>query len=128
MTSPFLINAPGGTYKPPGLQGIDASSAQRTSATREPMQVAREESPAQSPQANNISPEDLRNATQRLNAFVEPVASDISFSIDEDTGSRIVKVIDRATKDVIRQIPSEEILNIAKALDQLQGLIIRQKA
>ncbi|WP_412479207.1 flagellar protein FlaG [Azonexus sp. IMCC34839] len=72
--------------------------------------------------------ESLRNATERINAFVQPVSSDITFSIDEETGSTVVKVIDRETKDILRQIPSEEILSIAKALDRLQGLLIRQKA
>ncbi|MDA0189672.1 MAG: flagellar protein FlaG, partial [Proteobacteria bacterium] len=59
---------------------------------------------------------------------VSPVASDIQFSIDEDTGTTVVKIIDRTTDEVIRQIPSEEMLDIAKALDRLQGLLIKQKA
>ena len=40
----------------------------------------------------------------------------------------IVKVMDNATKEVIRQIPSVEMLAIAKALDKIQGLLIKQKA
>jgi flagellar protein FlaG len=56
------------------------------------------------------------------------VASDIQFSIDEDTDTTVVKIVDRNTQEVIRQIPSEEMLEIAKALDRLQGLLIRQKA
>jgi len=40
----------------------------------------------------------------------------------------VVKVVDLETKEVIRQIPSPEVLEIAKAVDQLQGLLIRQKA
>ena len=40
----------------------------------------------------------------------------------------MVKVIDRETEDIIRQIPSQEMLDLAKALDKLQGLLIRQKA
>lgn len=81
-----------------------------------------------SPQAPANSVEQLRSATELIKGFVQPVTSDITFNIDEDTGSTIVKVVDRETKDVIRQIPSEEIITIAKALDRLQGLLIRQKA
>jgi flagellar protein FlaG len=40
----------------------------------------------------------------------------------------VVKVIDRETQDVIRQIPSQEMLDLAQALDKLQGLLIKQKA
>lgn len=45
-------------------------------------------------------------------------ARNLQFSIDEDTGKTVVKVVDPTTKEVIRQIPSEEILAIAKALDK----------
>jgi len=37
-------------------------------------------------------------------------------------------VVDMATKDVIRQIPTPEVLAIAKALDKLQGLLVKDKA
>lgn len=73
-------------------------------------------------------PTDIRNAVEKVKEFVSPVASDIQFSIDEDTGTTVVKIIDRTTDEVIRQIPSEEMLDIAKALDRLQGLLIKQKA
>ncbi|HEX7633662.1 MAG TPA: flagellar protein FlaG, partial [Noviherbaspirillum sp.] len=45
-----------------------------------------------------------------------------------DTDRPVVKVVDQQTKTVIRQIPTEETLEIAKALDRVQGLLIRQKA
>ena len=65
--------------------------------------------------------EEVRNA-------ITPVAQDLLFSIDEDTGKTIVKVVDASTDEVIRQIPSEEIITIAQALDNLQGLLLQQKA
>lgn len=76
----------------------------------------------------NAKPEEVRNAVEKVKEFVSPVTSDIQFSIDEDTDATVVKIIDRSTKEVIRQIPSQEMLEIAKALDRLQGLLIRQKA
>ncbi|MFD2272939.1 flagellar protein FlaG [Undibacterium arcticum] len=39
----------------------------------------------------------------------------------------MVKVVDQRTQEVIRQMPSPEALEIAKALDKMQGLLIRQK-
>lgn len=65
---------------------------------------------------------------QAVQKFVQPIANNLEFSIDDDTGKTVVKVMDTATKEVIRQIPSEEILEIARALDRLQGLFLRQKA
>jgi hypothetical protein len=39
----------------------------------------------------------------------------------------IIKVVDTATDTVIRQIPSEEAIAIAKSIDKMQGLLINHK-
>lgn len=75
-----------------------------------------------------VDPQELERALQEVRKVVEPVARNLQFSIDSDTGRTLVKVVDSTTKEVIRQIPSEEILSIAKALDKLQGLLIKQEA
>jgi flagellar protein FlaG len=81
---------------------------------------------AQPEQAND--PQALEEAVKRIREFVQPINDSIQFSLDDDTGRTIVKVIDLQTQEVLRQIPSEEVLNIAKALDRLQGLLIHNKA
>jgi flagellar protein FlaG len=63
-----------------------------------------------------------------VNEFIKPLNNSLQFNIDDDTGKTVVKVIDTATKEVIRQFPSEEMLSIAKAIDKMQGLLIHQKA
>lgn len=72
--------------------------------------------------------ERLKQAADMINKTIQSFARNLNFSVDEDTGKTVVKVVDMETGDVIRQVPSEEALAIAKALDSLQGLIIRQKA
>ena len=74
------------------------------------------------------SPEELQSSVDAMNDFVRSLNSALQFSIDEDTGKTVVKVVDMATDQVIRQIPSEEVLAIAKALDKLKGLLIQQQA
>ncbi len=70
----------------------------------------------------------VRDAVERVKKFVESAASDVQFSVDEDSGIRVIKVVDKETKEVIRQMPSKEVVELAKALDKLQGLIIKQTA
>jgi flagellar protein FlaG len=45
-----------------------------------------------------------------------------------DSGRVVVKIIDSATQEVVRQIPMEEMLALAKALDKFQGLLLQTKA
>lgn len=71
--------------------------------------------------------EKLKNAAERANEFIKVMDNELQFSVDKDTEKVVVKVVDKATGDVIRQIPSKEMLEIAKALDTIQGLIIRKK-
>ena len=75
-----------------------------------------------------VAPEELQDAIKATNDFVKPINSSVEFSMDEDSDEMVVKVIDKATKEVLRQIPSEEMLDIAKALDKIQGLLIKQSA
>lgn len=63
-----------------------------------------------------------------MNEFVQTLSNALDFSVDKETGQTVVKVVDKATGDVIKQIPSEEMLAIAKAIDKVKGLLIQQKA
>ncbi len=47
--------------------------------------------------------------------------ADIVFQIDKSTGAAIFKVVDAKTKEVIRQVPSEEVLAMARKLRELSG-------
>ena len=78
--------------------------------------------------AKAVDPDELQRALDEVRRAVEPVARNLQFAVDEDSGRTVVKVIDTSTKEVIRQIPSEEVLSIAKALDTLKGLLIKQEA
>ena len=54
--------------------------------------------------------------------------SSLEFSVDTDTNRIVVKVIDNQTRELVRQIPMEEMLALAKAMNQLQGLLLQTKA
>ena len=75
-----------------------------------------------------VSRAELDAAVKKINAFVLPSVQAVEFSVDQESERIIVKVVDTETKAVLRQIPNEDILAISKALDKLQGLIIRQEA
>lgn len=79
-------------------------------------------------QDNPISRDQLNSAIKATQDFVGIVNSSLEFTVDEDTGTTVVKIVDKETKELIRQIPSEEMLSIAKALDTIKGLLVRQKA
>ena len=62
---------------------------------------------------------ELREAVSQINGYVQSVQRDLSFSVDEASGRRVIKVIDRDSGETVRQIPSEEVLALASYLNDL---------
>ncbi|MDD2658597.1 MAG: flagellar protein FlaG [Methylococcales bacterium] len=61
-------------------------------------------------------PGDLTQAVSQLNDHVQNIQRDLQFSIDIESGNIVVKVIDAKNEQVIRQMPTEEALRLAKDL------------
>jgi flagellar protein FlaG len=74
------------------------------------------------------SHEEVKQSVEKINNTIQTMSRNLQFSVDGDTKMKVVKVIDTSTKQVIRQIPTEEVLAIAKTLDKLQGLLLSEKA
>jgi flagellar protein FlaG len=71
----------------------------------------------------------LKNAVGKFNDVMRQSKQNLEFSVDTDTKKPVVKLVDTETGDVIRQIPSEEMLSIARSIDHFQqGLLLKQKA
>ncbi|MES2760397.1 MAG: flagellar protein FlaG [Pseudomonadota bacterium] len=70
----------------------------------------------------------LPEALKRINTVLQVRAPGLEFSVDDDSARTVVKVIDTNTNELIRQMPSKEALEIAKALERLDSLLIRDKA
>ena len=67
-------------------------------------------------------------ATKQIESFVKSTNRNLSFSVDESASTPVVRVIDPDTQEVIRQIPAEETLKIARSLEFLNSVLVRQKA
>lgn len=72
--------------------------------------------------------ETLNEVVSDLNEFVQTLRRELQFSVDEDTGRSIVTVLNKETDEVVRQIPSEEVLAISSFLKSHAGLLIDTKA
>jgi len=70
----------------------------------------------------------IEQAVEKIQETVNSLSQNLKFSIDEDTGKTVIKVMDVQTDEVIRQIPSQEAITIARTLDKVQGLLLNDKA
>lgn len=70
----------------------------------------------------------LQKVMENINSTFDLLAVGVQFEVDPDSKDVIVKVIDRETGEVIRQIPSEAMVQIAKEFHKLKGLLVEQTA
>lgn len=77
---------------------------------------------------DQASAEVLKRISADLQRTLDSVAPELQFAVDQSTGRSLIKVTDRTTNKVIRQIPSEEALQIAKQIDEFQQhLLLKHK-
>ena len=64
---------------------------------------------------------EVARAVRSLNeAQAVGASSELRFAVDRDTGVRLIRIVDRATNEVITQVPPEEILRLASVLRDIQ--------
>lgn len=63
--------------------------------------------------AQKQSVQQLGQAVKELNQFVQNEQRDLKFQINEDTGEMVVRVVDRSSGELIRQIPNEVVIALA---------------
>jgi len=100
---------------PTGQRSIEVKSAPRSEGRQAP-------APAQRAQAEKeVSAAEARKAVAAANDQLQQINSELTFQLDNDTGRVVVKLIDRNTREVLRQMPTKEALAIARALSEGEG-------
>ncbi|MCY1205973.1 flagellar protein FlaG [compost metagenome] len=79
-------------------------------------------------EVEEATPVQIEMAVKSVNASLESRSISLQFEVDRDTDKLIVKVVDRSNGEVIRQIPTEEVVRIAKVMDRQAGLLVSQQA
>ena len=72
--------------------------------------------------------EAVDQAAHRIEKFVQSVGRSMSFSVDASSGHSILRVVDPQSGQVIRQLPAEETLRVAKAVEYMQSMLVNQRA
>ncbi len=106
-----MLHPAGREGSPPAVPASDNGAAAR---------------PGTNEQAAPVTTEDA--AIQHLKDALHATSFNLEFEIDHDTNRVITKVVDTDTGEIIRQLPSEEVMRVAHALQKLQGVFVQKKA
>ena len=79
-------------------------------------------------ESNKPTQQAISKAAEDIQNFVKEMGRNLQFSIDKTTGYNVVRVINPETEEVIRQLPSEELLKIAASMQEMGSVLVNQKA
>ncbi|OUV99920.1 MAG: hypothetical protein CBD16_07230, partial [Betaproteobacteria bacterium TMED156] len=65
----------------------------------------------------------LQQAVKEINLELASMQSEIGFSVDFETNKDVVTVTRKDSGEIVRQIPSETVLNIAHSIEKLKGVL-----
>ena len=75
------------------------------------------ELPPETAKVTELSKDQVREAVSRINEYVQQTERKLEFQMDEDSGETIIRVYDKSSSELIRQIPSELALELAQKLN-----------
>lgn len=78
--------------------------------------------------AADLSTDQLEEMAGQMESFIGTFNRGLKFRVDDDSGRQVVTVIDNTSGDIIRQIPSEELLDVITRLAEASGGLIDTKA
>lgn len=70
--------------------------------------------------------EQIRQSLRDINQVLATWSISVQFQIDPDFKDVIIRVVDQESGKLIRQIPTEDVVRISKAMDNLKGLLFAQ--
>jgi flagellar protein FlaG len=70
----------------------------------------------------------VKEAAESTQAYLEDLNIRLDFKIHEETGNLVVRVFNRETDELIREVPPEELLNLNEKLSELRGILFDQMA
>lgn len=71
--------------------------------------------------AKEASLDSVKLAAAAGNSIFQSANRNLEFQVDDSTQKVVVKIVDSKTGDVVRQIPSEEMLDFIKRMQDLEG-------
>lgn len=71
---------------------------------------------------------EVDRVVNELNELVQNTQRALQFSVDQDSGRTVIRVMDKETDEVIRQIPPEEALKLAQRFEDSLGALMQTEA
>jgi flagellar protein FlaG len=107
---------------------LDPGTQSQQTQQKEPIQRVEKAQVSSYKDQTKLSQEELKELSKALNHFLSLFNLETKLVYDKDAGQVIVQVIDKRTNEVVKQIPPEELLEVAKRIHDFIGIFLKTKA
>ena len=109
-----------------------AEAADQVTQDKRSSETKQRQSAASENGKQQVEKADVEEAVERLRDYVQQIDRKLEFSVDEDSGETVIKVFDSSSEELIRQIPSDEILKLARDFENPEkqdapGLLVTER-
>ncbi|MFC3149998.1 flagellar protein FlaG [Litoribrevibacter euphylliae] len=131
MTAGFAASAPQaqpsesatkGSAKATAYNGVSGAQVEQASKGVDVRQEQSEKLAKRVAEKTELQEKQVDEAVSKLNDYIQNQQRNLRFSVDDDSGETVVTVMDGRSEEVIRQIPDETVLRLARKLDQDEPL------
>ncbi|MBF1800819.1 flagellar protein FlaG [Alloalcanivorax profundimaris] len=112
----------GSASSPQASQFSYLAARQRVEKVLQQLAVRPDADQTSAAEARALSQNELVKPVQQINEVLRRYG--VQFDISDDSGRTLIRLVDRDTGELIRQIPPEEALNAAQRLDEIKGLLL----
>ncbi len=83
---------------------------------------------AEQKQKESVSPAEVKELVKESQGFLDDLHVRLNIEVSEETGEVIVRVLDKDTDEVVREIPPEEVVKLRERMEELRGMLFDEKA
>ena len=95
-------------------------------ATKESLQPTKAQNVAQ--KVHKTTQEKIQKIAEAMDSYVSSIQRELQIQVHGKTGNIMVKVISKEDGKTIREIPPEELLNLAARMEELSGVLFNRNA
>ncbi len=89
---------------------------------KEDTQKNKREGPAE------LDPGAVREVAEQTQALLDDLKIKLDFEVYEETGDMVIRIFNRETEELIREIPPEDLLELHHKVAELRGVLFDEKA
>ncbi|EAT12537.1 flagellar protein FlaG [Bermanella marisrubri] len=124
-SSEFGFNQPKPVSSAPQVQSSEADKAKQVIAEAvNTVQKSGKSMPQDAQQTAEAKSVEVKEAVSKLNEYVQSTQRNLDFQLDDESGKTVIRVYDRQSEQLVRQIPDEVALELAKSLNGDEPLML----